>query len=392
LSFELEPDMDDYDPNPEYLPPKANEPALHRAARVGDVDAIRTLVAQGSDLNAAFDLRLDPDARAVPATPLMVAAGSGDGASVATVEVLIALGAPPTGCVGGRSAARFAAGGLGWNYRPGGDAARLRLLVRHGCDLKEVDARGVTLVAEAACTGDVERVRVLLEAGALPDPAPEVQTRSDDGVHQTPWTFQSPVHLAAEAGSAAMLRLLLAAGANSGMVDNQQRSALFCVSSEEALGVLLAAGLNLEARDCYGWSPLDSAVSDGDVRRVRMLLAAGANIGATHDRGYTVFMSAVSSMERSPEMLRLLVDAGADPHAVTELGWTAFHAAIDVNGAEANAEASVRAILTLLRDFGVDINHADRSGTTPLDRARAFGTRIEARVLEELGARASSPA
>ncbi len=30
--------MDDYDPNPEYLPPKANEPALHRAARVGDVE------------------------------------------------------------------------------------------------------------------------------------------------------------------------------------------------------------------------------------------------------------------------------------------------------------------------------------------------------------------
>ncbi len=382
--------MTDYHPNPQYLPPKVNEPALHRAARVGDVEKIRALVAQGADLDAAFDLRLDPGGRAMPATPLMVAAGSGDGASVATVELLIALGAPPARCLDGRSAARFAAGGLGWNYGPGGDAARLRLLVEHGCDLQEVDARGVTLVAEAAGTGDVERVRVLLEAGALPDPAPGAQTRSDDGIQQMQWTFQSPLHLAAEAGSAPMLRLLLAAGANPRMVDNQQRSAVFCASSEEAVGVLLAAGLSLDERDCYGWSPLDSAVVDGDVRRARLLLAAGADVGATHDRGYTVFMTAASSMERSPEMLRLLVLAGADPRAVTELGWNAFHAAVDVSSAEANAEASVRAVLTLLRDLGVDINHANQSGTTPLDRARAFGTSIEVRVLEELGARASS--
>ena len=90
-------------------------------------------------------------------------------------------------------------------------------------------------------------------------------------------------------------------------------------------------------------------------------------------------------------MLRLLVDAGADPCAVTDLGWNAFHAAIDVNGAEANAEASLRAILTLLRDLGVDINHTDRHGATPLDRARMFGTQIEVRVLEELGARSRLP-
>jgi ankyrin repeat protein len=383
--------MDDYDPNPDYLPPKPGEPALHRAARVGDAEAIRALAAQGADLDSAFDLRLDPHGRHMRATPLMVAAGSGDGASAATVELLIALGASPAQRVDGRSALCFAAGGLGWNYRPGGDAARLRLLIEQCRDVGEVDERGVTLVAEAAGTGDVERVRVLLDAGALPDPAPKVQTHSDEGVLQAPWTFQIPLHVAAQAGSAPMLRLLLAAGAVPGVVDKQQRTALFCASSEEAIRVLVSAGLNLEARDCYGWSPLGSAVGDGDLSSVRMLLAAGADVRATHDRGYTVFMSAASSMERSPDMLRLLVDAGADPCAVTDLGWNAFHAAIDVNGAAANAEASVRAILALLRDLGVDINHTDRHGATPLDRARTFGTKIEVRVLEELGARSRLP-
>ena len=104
----------------------------------------------------------------------------------------------------------------------------------------------------------------------------------------------------------------------------------------------------------------------------------------------TVLMSTASSMQRSPEMIRLLVEGGADPSAFTELGWNAFHAAIDVNGAEANAEASVREIPTLLRDLGVAINREDRSGATPLDRAQAFGTAIERRVLEELSARASA--
>ena len=144
--------------------------------------------------------------------------------------------------------------------------------------------------------------------------------------------------------------------------------------------------LELEARDAHDWTPLTSAVVDGDVARVTTLLAAGADPNATHDRGFTVLMSAVASMERQVTIVHRLVAAGADPHACSELGWNAFHAAIDVNGSEANAEPSVRSILGVLKDLGVDINHRDRDGVTPLARARAFGTPLEVRVLEELGA------
>jgi hypothetical protein len=62
-------------------------------------------------------------------------------------------------------------------------------------------------------------------------------------------------------------------------------------------------------------------------------------VNATHDRGYTVFMSAVASMERQRVIFERLVAAGADPHAVSELGFTAFHAAVDVSG-EANEEVA----------------------------------------------------
>jgi len=106
----------------------------------------------------------------------------------------------------------------------------------------------------------------------------------------------------------------------------------------------------------------------------------------THDRGYTVFMSAVSSSERSTDVMQLIIDAGADPHAVIELGWNAFHAAVDVNGYEANTDESVRSTFEFLRRLGVDINHRNINGATPLTHARTFGTSTVVRILQELGA------
>src|SRR5207244_3993288 len=76
-----------FEQNPHYLPPKRGEPPLHRAARLGDHERIRRLVNEGRDINLPFDIRLDPKGRSALATPLMVAAGSGDGASLETMRL-----------------------------------------------------------------------------------------------------------------------------------------------------------------------------------------------------------------------------------------------------------------------------------------------------------------
>jgi ankyrin repeat protein len=68
-------------PRAKFAPPKEGEPPLHRAARVGDHDAIRSLVSSGVPVDDRFNIRLDPGAREELATPLMVAVGSADGAS-----------------------------------------------------------------------------------------------------------------------------------------------------------------------------------------------------------------------------------------------------------------------------------------------------------------------
>lgn len=414
-------------PNLDYPPPKAGEPPLHRAARLGDADAIRALHAEGADLNAPFDISLDPGSQTCFATPLMIAAGSGDGASVDTVRLLLELGADLTVEIESRTAASFACDGLGWNYRPGGDVDRLRLLFEAGCPLAGDPKAANRLFSDVAGSGDVARLRLLLDRGLDPNGywAPESAREEEQDFVESmkgmmggtdffsdlpeelqaemrerslqmdqefrqrnasaPYSFEIPLHCAAESGNPDCVALLLEAGADPMRRDNSQETAMYAASSLPVIELLKGAGVPIEDANWLGWSPLNDAVADGDLNRIRALLEGGANVNATHDHGYTVFMSAAGAIERSPDVLRLLAEFGADPHAVSDYGYNAFHAAIDVNG-EANEEASVRGILTFLRESGVDLEARNDSGQTPLARAIVVGTAIEVSVLCELGA------
>jgi ankyrin repeat protein len=416
-------------PNSEHAPPKADEPPLHGAARTGDAEAIRRFLQNGADINVIFNLSLHPEGRDHPATPLMVAAGSGDGASLETVDLLLTLGANPRTVTEAGSAATFACNGLGWNYKPGGDAARLKRLLAAGSPLPPDPEDRNRLLCETAATGDAARLKVLLQHGlsakgysdpqlakersqeakthfaespiSTPDffeslPAElresvsatmrEMEDRMIQDQASAPLSFEIPLFRAAQSGSVECINALLAAGADPAVRDSTKCTAMYFVGSAEAARVLTEAGVPLEDANTYGWSPLDDAVSDGEAAlpRVRSLLAVGANPNATHDRGYTVFMSAVGS-GRYPEILRLLIEAGANPNAVSDLGYNAFHAAIDVNF-EANTEESVRDTLSYLKQLGVNMEHRNKSTQTPLARALEHGTGLEVQVLCELGA------
>jgi len=421
--------MADWEPgNNQYPPPKANEPGLHRAARVGDNSALRELVAAGHPVDAFFFLQLDPDLPPLAATPLMVAAGSGDGADVSTVHLLLALGATADLAYAGLTATSFACTGLGWNYQPGGDVDRLDALLQAGCPLPTSPALQTHILCAAAAAADPARVGRLLAEGiaantvwdeAARDEAVERQrvlieemvavqengdsdavddeevidiaallTDADDvRIVGAPSSFQIPLFQAAEGGSAACVELLLSAGADVTARNDMEQTALWSATSAEVADVLVRHGLSFEDVDHLGWSALVTNLDDP--QRVAALLAIGANVNATHDRGNTVFMSAVGS-QRNPEVLRMLIAAGADPHAISELGYNAWHSAIDVTG-EANDERSVRDTFSYLKELGVDHEQHNRSGATPLTRAIFEGTATEVRVLCEVGVAVNEP-
>lgn len=413
-------------PNVEHAPPKEREPVLHRAARLGDEDAIRRLIGEDADPDALFDIGLDPDAYPRAATPLMVAAGSGDGASVSTVRLLLKLGADPKLRVDGVSAAGYACTGLGWNYCPGGDAERLSYLLECGSPLEISGELGNRILCEAAHAGDIDRLRILLERGGsadgywnqeqsrqdyesmfggidatsiLPDDVPDnvraLLTESlgdfNDEMAESwssgPSSYKIPLFRAAESGSTKCIRALIEAGADPAKRDNASQTAIYYALSNPVIEELLRHGLTLEDQDTYEWSPLTAAAGDGieALPRLQALIAAGADVNATHDQGFTVLMSAAGAMERDRRILEVLVKAGADPHAVTDIGWNVIHAAVEVND-EANEEQSVRSILGYLCELGADLEYKNEAGYTPLGWAIEAGTGIETQVLAELGA------
>ncbi len=382
------------------------ESALHRAARVGDDAAIRALCDEGANLEAISDVHFESAQDAIRATPLMVAAGSEEGATVETVRLLLELGADPLHLVNNISAALFACPGLYWLDPPEGDEERLRLLLRAGSPMDFTTKAGNRGLCEIAKRGDVETLRMMLHCGALPhgyfDPE-EARTDAKEAFGfmpdadelaavvernvPAPSSFEIPVICAAESGSIECVQELIERGADIQVRDDCCQNALWVAETKEMVELLIANGLHFSDRDNLDWSPLLGAVSDGieGVERMRSLVAAGADVNETHDHGYTAFMSAAGSLERDREVLKCLIELGADPHAVSDYGHNAYHAAVDAGG-EALEESCIRSVLGYLHELGVNIEQRTAYDATPLGWALLEGIGLEAQVLVELGA------
>jgi ankyrin repeat protein len=153
--------------------------------------------------------------------------------------------------------------------------------VYHGnaAALAALRATGVPLdIFEAAAVGDEGRVRALLAE----DPS-RARAFSADGFH--------PLGLAAFFGHVAVLRTLLAAGADvrapsrNAMAVTALHSAVADGGNTESALALIAAGADPNARQRHGWTPLHGAAESGDSAVVEALLAAGADPTLAHDGG-----------------------------------------------------------------------------------------------------------
>ncbi len=163
-------------------------------------------------------------------------------------------------------------------------------------------------VADAAMTGDVASVRALLSDGA------DVNAPQGDGM--------TALHWAARSANADLAGLLLEAGADVGAVTRIGAYTPLLLASEvgsaHVVRLLLAGGAEQTATtdDVGGATPLHLAAGAGGAEAVRLLLEHGGDADAREARwGQTPLMYAAARGREAA--VRALLEGGADPALAT---------------------------------------------------------------------------
>jgi ankyrin repeat protein len=385
-----------------YALPDPATTALADAARAGDTDAIRALLARTADVDAPgtdgtpalhwlvrrgdialagqlLDAGADPNrASRYGVRPLYLAAFNGD---EDMIHLLVSAGADPNapGTMG--ETMLMAAVGSG-------DVAAVRALLALGADVDARDAHyEQTALMLAARDGRADIARALIDAGAavaartrvgkepdwiLPNSRPGFSfgvgiirggLPADRGMRPFRRGAMSPLLYAARNGHTETAALLLDAGADiNGTEANQIAPLLMAISNDQmdVATLLIARGADLDAQDWYGRSPLWSAVN------VRNLYLDNKTFKNYIDRAPVL------------DVIRLLLEHGADPNPRTKesppvreslLPITGTLEWVDFTGQTPFLTAALAGDVTVMRlllKYGADPHIATYHGTTPL--------------------------
>lgn len=388
---------------------------LVAAARAGDVDGVRRLLAQGADPNAVDRI-----------TPLMAAATMFEKKQrLDIMRQLLAAGARVNDRAdSGETALTFAV-----RFR---DADAIHMLLDNGADPNIVNQNGISPLLEAmrfgaSKTQQLEMMQLLLTRGADPNVRGAgvgtplslavrqyslamvkllLDHRADpnltDDIDATPLmravsrqnlgpdtvtivrilvdagadvnahdpSGNTPSSIAASTGNTAMLPLLERLGAKDAHVDPTNRPS--SLTKEVRAGhlaevrLMLASGTDPNIADEKSWTPLHHAANSGKAEIVEALVSAGARVNVRSRKGWTPLSLAV--LRRHTPIVRRLLAAGADVTGKNGAGDPLI-----ISAAHFNLRISEPEIVQALLDAGADPNARDRDGLTPLMWAAAMG-------------------
>ena len=173
---------------------------------------------------------------------------------------------------------------------------------------------------------------------------------------------------AAQFNQPAAMKLLLEAGADTGIQDKWKQTPLISAAGDKhnraAVRLLLQYGADTEIATPHGGTPLNYAAGWGDLPIIQALLEKGANpeCAAVSD-GSTPLIS--SCRNQHVQAARALLKAGARIDARDKLGRTALHAAL--------LATPNRPLIALLLAHGADPFALDSEGVSCVKRARFLG-------------------
>ena len=264
-----------------------------------------------------------------------------------------------------------------------GDESVVRQLLDAGARVKDRDTRGGSALMDAAASGNPKVVQLLLDAKAAVNDrnwwrttpliaavrGTEHPTLRMFGVHP-----QVPEELV---DRGAVVRMLIAAGANVNSKDREGQNALFTIE-EDALAELLKTKIDLNARDNWGETALASSVS---YTLTRLLIKAGADPEIADKNGATPLMHAADN--NYIDILKVLIAAGVKLDSRDREGRTALFYAV---------ESGLETPVSLLLEAKADPNIRTRRGKSALEVAKEKPAsnllyRKIVRILTEAGAR-----
>lgn len=279
---------------------------LPDAAQQGDREAVRSLLKQKADVNAAQGDGMTALHWAVYKNDLEMA------------QMLLQAGASLK--------AKTREGALTPLYMAAtnGNGAIIDALVKAGADVNQANALGTTPLMQASASGSVDAVKLLLDRGA--------NINAKDTVRE-----QSALMFAAALNRSAVIKLLVARGADlkatSKTVPIEQ--ALFDDDGNPIPQRPRQPGQEermVAATVMGGWAALHYAAREGQMDAVQTLVDAGADINQQSGaEKMTPMLSAI--INGHYDIARYLLDRGADPNTVSRDGLAPLYAAIDAQWA-----------------------------------------------------------
>jgi ankyrin repeat protein len=149
--------------------------------------------------------------------------------------------------------------------------------------------------------------------------------------------------------------------------------------NKEKVLALIEKGVDVNAKDKYGWTALIEASFCQDSELIRVLIDAGADVNATSFYSFeTALHFATNSEYANRDIVKLLLNAGADVNASNNRRRTPLHNAVRAGRPD---------IALLLLENGADINVRDHHGNTALKFAAGLFYNMEmVRLLINAGA------
>lgn len=181
----------------------------------------------------------------------------------------------------------------------------------------------------------------------------------------------TPLILAAEKGHIDVARLLIGKKADVNAADKHGRTPLMAARDAAVAELLVEHGAKLEAVNRNGWTPLLYAAVHRSTPVIKILVTKGAAVNAADRSGRTALMMLSGKGDR--EAIEFLLANGADPNLADSRGKTALMAA---------AREGRTLIAALLIKHGADVSMKEKSGKTARKIAKEHNLEEMANLLK----------